>query len=179
MRQTDAYQTPRFWGVVNTQPHRECIAESNLRRQGFPVYLPRLKKTVRHARHQSYVDRPLFPGYLFVGIDPAMTIWRPIASTVGVRAIVPAGASPALVDHRMIDAIRDRERDGYIVLPARPYQQGERICVVGGPFAGAVAKVIESSDRDRIIVLLELLQKEFRASLDVRLVCRKGDGEES
>lgn len=170
---------PSYWGVVNTHPHRERQAELNLAQQQFRVYLPRHVKTVRHARRETQVERPLFPGYLFVAIDPAKTAWRPIASTVGVRAIVQFGDRPALVDDRFIAALRERERDGVIVLPARPYEPGEAVRVVGGPFAGAVAKVLACRDGERITVLLELLQKQFSAALDVRLVRRDAEGPQS
>lgn len=164
---------PQTWGVVNTHPHREREAAFNLERQSFAVYLPRFARIVRHARRTSEVERPLFAGYMFVGIDPGRTAWRPIASTVGVRGIVRFGERPALVDDGFIAALRARERDGLIVLPDRPYEPGESVRVVGGPFAGAVAKVLASRDRERVVVLLELLQKEFAATLDVRFVRRK------
>lgn len=175
MRERDEPVTVRYWGVVNTHPHRERQAEFNLRRQDFTVYVPRIAKVVRHARRVSQVERPLFPGYLFVAIAPEATLWRPIASTVGVRGIVRSGERPALVDDRFIAALREREREGVIVLPARPYEPGESVRVVGGPFAGAVAKVLAAREPERVIVLLELLQKEFPATLDVRQVRRSSE----
>lgn len=164
---------PLFWGVVNTHPHRERQAVLNLERQSFVVYLPRFARIVRHARRTSEVERPLFPGYLFVGIDPQTTAWRPIASTVGVRGIVKFGDRPALVDDGFVAALRARERDGLIVLPDRPFEPGESVRVIGGPFAGAVAQVLAGRDSERVVVLLELLKKEFAATLDVRWVRRK------
>jgi len=61
----------RRWYVVHTQPNGEGRADLNLCRQGFATYLPRYARRRRHARRQEVVKRPLFPRYLFVGLDLA------------------------------------------------------------------------------------------------------------
>ncbi|HQF30164.1 MAG TPA: transcription termination/antitermination NusG family protein, partial [Hyphomicrobiales bacterium] len=58
------------WYVVSTQPHQEARAESNLVRQGFETWLPRFARERRHARKVDTVLVALFPGYLFVRLDP-------------------------------------------------------------------------------------------------------------
>lgn len=54
------------WFVIRTKPNSEKIALLNCERQGFPAYLPLIRKTIRHARTKKEVLRPLFPGYLFL-----------------------------------------------------------------------------------------------------------------
>lgn len=66
------------WYVVQTQPNGEARAEAHLRRQGFRTYLPRYLRSRRHARKTQMVPRPLFPRYLFVGLDLARDRWRTI-----------------------------------------------------------------------------------------------------
>ena len=57
------------WYAVQTLPNRENLAVSHLERQGFYVWLPRIKRVIRHARQTKCVRRPLFPGYLFIKLD--------------------------------------------------------------------------------------------------------------
>ena len=73
------------WAVVNTHVHKVSLALRNLDRQGFMAYCPMMAKRIRHARKFSEVYRPLFPGYVFVALNPAKDQWRPILSTFGVR----------------------------------------------------------------------------------------------
>ena len=78
------------WYAVYTQPHGETKALEHLLRQGYSAYLPRYRARISHARRHQTVLRPLFPRYLFAGIDRASMRWRPILSTVGVADVVRA-----------------------------------------------------------------------------------------
>ncbi len=107
----------QVWYVVQTQPNGEQRAEMHLRRRGFRTYLPRYLRSRRHARKTQMVSRPLFPRYLFVGLDLARDQWRSIQSTFGVSQIVLAGEKPAPLPAGVLEEIRGREADdGYVAL---------------------------------------------------------------
>jgi transcription elongation factor/antiterminator RfaH len=153
----------RDWAVVNTQPHREPVARDHLRRQGFEVYCPLMRRRRTHARRVENVLRPLFPGYLFVHVEEERTRWRPILSTVGVRALVRFGDRLALLDKALMQSLRAREVDGVIARPAMPYRVGQRVRLDGGPFDGVVATILSLDEKDRLVVLMELLQRGVQA----------------
>ena len=81
------------WYAVQTQPNRENLALAHLERQGFDVWLPHIKRIIRHARRDKSVRRPLFQGYLFINLDLEKVRWRAINGTVGVSHIVSFGQS--------------------------------------------------------------------------------------
>ncbi len=58
------------WIAVNAHPNRERTAEQNLRNQEYEPYCPVIRKQIRHARRGSEALRPLYPGYLFVRLEP-------------------------------------------------------------------------------------------------------------
>ena len=74
------------WFVVATKPNGERSAEMNLLQQGFDVFFPLIEKTRRHARRVDTVQKPLFPGYLFVQFDSSTTPWRSINGTIGLTS---------------------------------------------------------------------------------------------
>lgn len=158
------------WIVVNTHPHKEALAAANLRNQGFGTYCPVVRKRVRHARATRDVLRPLFPGYVFVDSGPASGLWRPVLSTVGVRALVRSGDEPGRLDGRFIAALRAREQDGVVVAPAQAYHEGQTIQITDGPFDGTVATIIGLAERDRLVVLMDILNRPVRVHLDARQV---------
>ncbi len=131
-------------------------------RQEFQVYFPREIKRVRHARRVQDVLRPLFPGYIFAQVAPELTMWRPILSTIGVRALVRTGDRPALLDGSFIEGLRAREIDGVIAKPASPYRMGQEVRLNGGPFDGLIGRIIEMNDRDRLVLLTNFLQQTVR-----------------
>lgn len=153
------------WVVATTHPHSEAIAVENLQRQGFVTYCPQIRKRRSHARRIEMVLRPLFPGYVFVGIDARMR-WRSILSTMGVRTLVRFGDDPATIADAFIEGLRAREVDGAVVRPASPYQVGQTVQIAGGPFDGVVTKILELDERDRIVVLLDVMNRGVKTKLE-------------
>jgi transcriptional antiterminator RfaH len=145
------------WAVVNTQPHREHIAVENLERQEFIPYCPLIKRRRSHARRVTYTLRPLFPGYVFVKINPNEGRWRPMLSTFGVRSIVRCGSELSLLDDNFVQAIRAREVDGVIARPESPFRIGQEVRMSGGAFDGLVGTIIALHERERLTVLMQML----------------------
>jgi transcriptional antiterminator RfaH len=84
------------WHAVHTRPHAELEVLDHLLPQGYAAYLPRHRTWVSHARHREAVLRPLFPRYLFAGIDRTSMRWRSILSMV-VTDVVRTGDEPTPV----------------------------------------------------------------------------------
>ena len=156
------------WYAVYTRPRAEDTALDNLRRQGYRAYLPRYRAAVSHARRRHMVSRPLFPRYLFAGVDRASMPWRPILSTIGVSGVVRAGDAPVPVPDGLLAALRAQEAAGLFdrIGARRPLNVGELVRVTVGAFREMVGQLIELRDQDRIVVLLELLGRQVRAQLE-------------
>jgi transcriptional antiterminator RfaH len=160
------------WYAVFTHPHGEPKALEHLLRQGYSAYLPRYRTRVSHARRQQTVLRPLFPRYLFAGIDRESMRWRPILSTIGVVDVVRVGDEPAAVPSRVVAAIRAREKAGDFdrFNPQHSLRLGELVRVTTGAFEDMVGMLVELRDQDRIVVLLEWLGRLVRAELHTEAV---------
>ena len=155
------------WYVVRAQPAAETKAAANLDRQGYPTYLPRYRRWVRHARRRDIVLRPLFPGYLFVGIDRASMNWRPVRSTIGVAGLVCGGDEPTPVPHEVIETLRRREREGAFdeLAPARGLGPGDPVRLSEGPLADFTGRLAALGGDERVIVLFEFLGRTVRAEV--------------
>lgn len=154
------------WLAVNTHPHREKQAIENLRRQNFDVYCPMMLRRIRHARRVSDEKRPMFPTYVFVDYTTAKHRWRPILSTYGVRSVVRQGVEPGLLNGGFIEGLKAREVDGVIGKPANPFSVGQQVLMEEGPFSGLIAKIIELRDKDRLLLLLDLLNQKVKVQVD-------------
>lgn len=160
------------WLVAQTRPQAETKAEEHLRRQGFAVYLPRYLKIRRHARRREVVARPLFPRYLFVGIDPVRSMWRSIRSTVGVSHLIAFGDKPVLVPPGIVDEIRAREDENGMVAmnPELRLAKGDPVRVIDGALCDRVGLFDHIDDDHRVVILLELLGRQVRVRLPVEAV---------
>lgn len=155
--------------MANSQPHRERIALDNLLRQGFRAYCPLIRRRVRHARRTQDVLRPLFPGYLFIDLDPNAR-WSPILSTFGVRTLVRCGKQLSSLPDEFVNSLKAREIEGATMRPASPYEIGQQVRIADGVFHGLVATIIDMDVRDRLVVLMNLLNRPTKVRLSARQV---------
>lgn len=157
------------WYVVHTHSHGEAKAAEHLRRQGFGVYLPCYLKRRRHARRVEIIPAPLFPRYLFVGIDIDNQRWRSIRSTIGVAHLICRGEAPVPVVGQVVEALRQREDcEGFIKLDQRPhFSSGDKVRILDGAFGGSLGLFEGMTDNERITVLLDLLGRKVRVRLDL------------
>jgi transcriptional antiterminator RfaH len=158
--------------VAHTQPHAENRAVANLQRQGFGTYLPRYQKRRRHARKVEIVAAPVFPRYVFVAIDPARQRWLSIRSTVGISRLVCQGDKPLPVPTGIVEALRARHDEaGFLRLMAPPgLKVGDKVRVLDGAFEEALGLLEAVSDDERVTILLDLLGRKVRVTLDSGLI---------
>jgi transcriptional antiterminator RfaH len=155
------------WIVAHCRANAEIRAEAHLKRQGFDVYLPKYKKTRRHARHVDTVIRPLFPCYLFIGFDEQSTSWRPIRSTVGVSHLIAAGERPLVAPSWVVDQLRQREDDSGFVTGANEntFTKGDRVDITSGPFFEYVGVFDGLSDQQRVTIFLDIMGRQVKARI--------------
>ena len=156
------------WYAVCCKPRQETVAEENLLRQGFQVYLPRIR--IRHRRRGQWLDavEPLFPRYVFICVDPKQRSMAPVRSTRGAVGMVRFGGQPAVVPDVVIDALRQREdsASGLHEDKRALFSAGEAVKFVDGPLAGMEGVFTEQDGEKRVIVLLELLGKANKVKVD-------------
>ncbi len=159
------------WFAVYTQPGKEAFAAQELRNQDFAVYLPRYQKLRRHAGKAQIVAAPLFPRYLFAGIDLAAQRWRSVNGTRGVIGLVMSGDRPIPVPEPVMAEIRSREDDkGFIQLNPPQFRRGQALRIVDGPMADTQALFEEAVDGHRAILLVSLLGRMVRTKMPLRAV---------
>jgi transcriptional antiterminator RfaH len=161
-----------LWFVVQTQVNAEAKAARNLLQQGFEIYLPRYLKRRSHARKIDEVAVPLFPRYMFVRIDMATQRWRSVQSTFGVASLLFNGSEPEPVRAQVLRTLRAREDEsGYVKLDKRPkFAQGDEVRVIAGAFAENLALFDGLADRDRIVILLDMLGRKVCVSIEADMV---------
>jgi transcriptional antiterminator RfaH len=166
-----ALKPNQSWYAAFTQPNGEQRSIIHLHNQGFATYLPRFLKKRRSGRRVSYVAAPLFPRYVFVGIDLKHQRWRSVNGTIGISHLVSQGEWPVPLDERILQAIAMRETDDGLVRLAPPrFQKGEHVRVTDGVFAEQLGLYEGLADQDRIRILLDLLGRKVRVLIEAEAV---------
>jgi transcriptional antiterminator RfaH len=145
------------WFLVHTQPKGERKAEFHLRAQGFRIFLPKIQKTIRHARQLRTVRAPLFPRYLFAILDLERDRWSPIRSTIGVsRLVTTLAGQPIPVPAGIVESLIARSDHDVTSLDA-DMVEGQRVRILSGPFADLVGTLARLDEAGRVRVLLEMM----------------------
>jgi transcription antitermination factor NusG len=154
------------WFVARALTHQENRAQFNLNRLGFRSFVPRLRRTVRHARRLRDTLNPLFPGYIFVIIDLSKHRWRSINGTFGVASLIMSAEQPLPVPPHVIEALVASCESRGVVRLDDSLEIGQTVRILSGPFAETLCRLAHLDDRGRVRVLLEIMGMEVAAQLD-------------
>ena len=144
------------WACVQTHPQAERWAASQLKRRGYPVYLPlvtvrrrdRATPTITHN-----IQIPLFPTYLFVAIDRQ---WTPVRYTPGVHQLLMSEpGKPHIVASAEISALQAAEALRATQPPeTAQWHPGAAVAVTAGAFFGHPAVIAHVTRKSAIITIL-------------------------
>ncbi len=111
--------------------------------------------------------QPLFPGYFFVALDTERGPWRAVNSTYGVTKLVSFGGFPTPVPRDLVSQLMTRCAADGRLLPLPAIEPGDTLHLKSGPFAEFVATVERIDPERRVWVMLELMGRTTRISVDI------------
>ena len=156
-----------LWYAIHTKLHQEAFAEQNIRRFGIETFFPRIiKEKVIRGKKKGF-SLPLFPRYIFAYFS-LESHYRMVHYASGVDKIVSFGNQPPTpVDDQVIQAMKDRIKDGYVILAPADLIAGDIVEIRNGPFEGLSA-IFERkiSDKERVVLLLNILSQKSRVVID-------------
>lgn len=156
----DTADTASAWYLVHCKPRQDERAEENLVRQGYTCYRPQhsCERLVRNRR--LIVPESLFPGYLFIQLA-ADANWAPLRSTRGVNRVVGFGGIPLRLDSSLITHLQ--QRTATTVCPG--LAEGDSVRITQGGFADLDAVFISMDGEQRVILLLNMLNRQQKISM--------------
>lgn len=145
---------------------------TNLTRQNFVVYAPKISiERVRQKR--ITIDRePLFPGYVLVQFVLEDNSWRAINNTRGVVKLLVFGETghPVPMPNREVESIQRREIAGQLfVSEVKRVRRGDKIRLKFGAAVDKIGRVIFTRG-ERVELLLNLLGRQTRVKAPLHAV---------
>jgi transcription antitermination factor NusG len=85
-----------------------------------------------------------------------------------VLKIVRFGLTHAEVSESLIEAIRERLEDGYVIPKTERFQKGQIVRIKDGPLIGLEAVFMrEMTDQHRVLLLLKVLGLQAKLTMDI------------
>jgi len=148
----------RSWYLIHAKPRMEKHAEENLNRQGYETYLPMVKLRRRRSNRYIHIVEAFFPRYLFIHLCPKTDNWAPIRSTLGVSRLIEFGGIPAIAPADFIDLLKKNEDElGFQEIEKKEIKAGDKVIIIGGPFAGYSGIYNKKKSAERVMVLLDIV----------------------
>ncbi|MGD0712334.1 MAG: UpxY family transcription antiterminator [Bacteroidales bacterium] len=154
------FSSKTHWYAVSVCSRREKQCFALLSRKGIEAFLPLQKQLRKWSDRKKEVEMPLFPGYIFVRIDPSRRF--EVLSTPGVARFIRFGGEDAIVPEVQIKAIHTAllkpdniEIVDIIMLP------GEEVYISSGPFKGNYARLVRYNGKGKLQLVIEHVNKCF------------------
>jgi len=158
------------WYTVQAKRHREDRVVHHLEKRAIPTFLPLVEVVRRRNGVRRTGVEPLFPGYVFVQLDPvdrSPQCWDAVRWSPGVHRILGTAEEPVPVPEGVIRTIRSRMQELGFVRPGQRFETGDRLRFRAGPLSGLEAILERPSSRaGRVHVLLGLLTSPLRVEAD-------------
>ena len=155
------------WFLVYTKAREEERAQKNLENQGFETFLPMIAYE-KISQPKSFSLKPMFPRYLFITINIETDNWHLINSTRGVSHVVLFGNKFAAVPNAVIEFIKTRVNNHSIIkqkVTRQLFQKGDKLFIKKGIFQGKEATFFSKTGKERVKVLLKLMNELIIAEL--------------
>jgi transcription antitermination factor NusG len=139
------------WRVLHVVANHEKRVAEHLAARSLEHYLPVYTEKSQWSDRTVDLQRPLFPGYVFVRFGQQSRLG--VLTTPGVLRVVGNGDA-ATVSAGEIDRIREALSCGYLLRPQASMAPGTRVRICSGVFAGTEGIVAELRRNCKVVLSL-------------------------
>jgi len=154
------------WFALRVKSRHEKAVAAMARNKGFEEFLPLCQSRRRWSDRLKSVEIPLFPGYVFCRLDPQRRL--PLLTIPGVLHFVGTAKIPTPIEDVEIAAIQTAVRSGALTEPWPFLAVGQRVRIEDGPLAGLEGILAGTSQRQRLVVSVTILQCSISVAIERR-----------
>lgn len=151
----------RNWHIVVTRSRYEKKSSHLLNIYEFETYLPLTRELVQWSDRKKWIEKPLFPGYLFIRFSTNERFQ--VMQTDGVARVVQFEGMDYKINESLIDSIKE-----YLEIENKPklistlnIQLGDNILIKNGPFKGMQGKITQIKGKSKVLIIIEAIGQAF------------------
>jgi transcription termination/antitermination protein NusG len=146
------------WYALRVKSRHEFVTSRELTRKDIENFLPSVLRVSQWKDRKKSIDFPLFPGYLFVHLDPQPAVLVNVLKTRGAVGFVSLEpGQPTSVSSEEIASLRAMLKSGeqLDVFPA--FSEGKAVRVRRGPLHGVVGILAKREEHHMFFINIEIL----------------------
>jgi len=154
------------WYALYVKSRHEFVANSELHKKDIETFLPSVKRLRQWKDRKKWVDFPLFPGYIFINIEPRPESIVSVLKTRGAINLLSAKPGhPSPVSYEEICSLQLMIESGRDIDIYPELKEGTRVRVKRGPLQGAEGTLEKRQDQYMFLVNIELLGRSIGVKL--------------
>lgn len=156
------------WHVIYTKSRHEKKIAEYLKCFNIEHFLPTTKTLKVFSSKKKYIHLPLFPTYIFVKLKCAKDYLTSL-QIPGVLHFIKVGSTIAHVDEQVIQKLKVFVSDNFtdFKVSTQQFNPGRILQINKGPFLGFNCEVIHFNGRNKILVRIDLLNRNLLMDLPV------------
>lgn len=156
------------WFALYVQVNHEKEVQKRVEQKTVECYLPLLECWSKRLDRRKRIQKPLFPGYIFVHtiLDNYTNVQ--ILKTPGAISILKSSEGPLPIPPYQIDSLK-KVLGSTATVSLYPYlKEGDRIEVVRGPLVGCVGVLIrQNQNRGTLVISVDIIQRSVSVELNM------------
>lgn len=160
----EAFLQPHWFAAYTRANHERRVADQ-LGEREVEHFLPEYESVRKWNDRKVRLQRPLFPGYVFVHL--ALRDRLRVLQIPGVARLVGFDGYPAAMPEEEVTRIREYLDRGQRAEPHPYLTVGRRVRVKSGPLAGAQGILLRRKGNFRVVISMELIQRAVAVDVDV------------
>ena len=153
------------WYAVYTRSRHEKVAHRALAEKGVESFLPLYDILSSWKDRRKWVQKPVFPGYLF-----ARVLRNRVGLVRGARGVVRLvsdGGGPVPVPAKEVEAVRQM-MESPLPVDRWPYlRSGKRVRVKAGSLKGAEGYIVTRRKQCRLVISVHLLGRSVATEVGI------------
>ncbi|HET8890806.1 MAG TPA: UpxY family transcription antiterminator [Candidatus Angelobacter sp.] len=159
------------WFVLHVRVNQEKRTAQRLASSAVEYFLPCYRSLRQWKDRRVTLEMPLFPGYVFVHIDPADRM--KVLTLPNVVGLVGSRNFPSIVSPEEIDRIRRGVEFGNAA-PHPAFAVGQRVLITEGALQGMSGCLLRNGNNTRVVISIDSIARSF--VVDVDITCLKSAG---
>jgi transcriptional antiterminator RfaH len=149
------------WYLIYTRPRYERKVHSYLKESNLTSFLPTRKVLRNWHDRRKYIDEPLFPSYVFVYLSTVRNYFEGLEAD-GALHYVRTGRQISRVSETVVNNVKLITQQSLdLEVSGAHFQPGRKLVVSDGPLTGLTCEVIQSGGRSRLLVRVNLLNRNI------------------
>ena len=154
------------WHVLHVRPRCEKKMAAYCTAQGIEHYLPLREEAKTYQRRRVVVQKPVFPGYVFVAFAPAQRELV-LKSNMIARIIGVLDQKRFLEELAQVRAALEVDPG---LKACSAMKQGQLVRIEGGPFEGLEGIVQTLKGQTRVLLNVEMIGQAVAVEVDTELL---------